>query len=115
MAHFARVENGIVTNVVVVDNAHENNGQDYLNSIGLEGTWIQTSYHANFRKKFAGIGDEYLANKDAFRSAQPYPSWSFDFTSWTWNAPIPYPSDGLTYAWNEELGDWVLVEAEIVE
>lgn len=66
MAHFAKIENGIVTNVIVVDNAHEERGQAYLNSIGLEGTWIQTSYNANFRGKFAGIGDTYDAENDEF-------------------------------------------------
>ena len=66
MAHFAKIENGIVTNVLVVDNEHEANGQEFLNSLGLEGTWVQTSYNANFRGKFAGIGDTYDADQDIF-------------------------------------------------
>lgn len=66
MAHFAKIENGIVTNVLVVDNEHEANGQEFLNSLGLEGTWVQTSYNANFRGKFAGIGDTYDAEQDIF-------------------------------------------------
>lgn len=66
MAHFAKVENGIVTQVVVVDNEHEANGQEYLNSLGLEGTWIQTSYNNNFRGKYAGIGDIYDEEQDIF-------------------------------------------------
>lgn len=68
MAHFAKIENDIVTNVIVVDNAYEEDGQAYLNSIGLNGTWIQTSYNANFRGKFAGIGDIYDAENDIFTS-----------------------------------------------
>lgn len=68
MAHFAKIEDGIVTNVVVVANEHEEDGEAYLNSLGLEGTWIQTSYNANFRGKFAGIGDTYDAEKDEFVS-----------------------------------------------
>jgi hypothetical protein len=66
MAHFAKVENGIVTQVVVVDNEYEANGQEYLNSLGLEGTWIQTSYNNNFRGKYAGIGDTYDEEQDIF-------------------------------------------------
>lgn len=68
MAHFAKVENGIVTEVLVVDNEHESYGQQYLNDLGLEGTWIQTSYNANFRGKYAGIGDIYDAENDVFLS-----------------------------------------------
>lgn len=68
MAHFAKIENGIVTNVIVVDNAHEQDGEAYLHSLGLDGTWIQTSYNANFRGKFAGIGDLYDNEQDLFVS-----------------------------------------------
>jgi hypothetical protein len=68
MAHFAKIENGIVTEVLVVDNQYESNGQEYLNGLGLEGIWIQTSYNANFRGKYAGIGDSYDAENDVFVS-----------------------------------------------
>jgi len=71
MAHFAKIENGIVTTVVVVDNEHEANGQEYLNGLGLEGTWIQTSYNGNIRGKYAGIGDTYDAELDVFVSPEP--------------------------------------------
>jgi hypothetical protein len=66
MAHFAKIESGIVTQVVVVDNEHENYGQEYLNSLGLDGTWLQTSYNGNTRGKYAGIGDTYDAELDEF-------------------------------------------------
>jgi hypothetical protein len=68
MAHFAKIEEGIVTQVVVVDNEHEANGEAYLNSLGLEGTWIQTSYNGNIRGKYAGIGDTYDNVADVFVS-----------------------------------------------
>jgi len=68
MAHFAKIENGIVTNVVVVDNEHEQDGEAYLNSLGLEGTWVQTSYNGNIRGKYAGIGDIYDSVADVFVS-----------------------------------------------
>jgi len=59
MAHFAEIdENNKVLRVLVVDNAHEGKGADYLAiDCGLGGTWVQTSYNANFGGKFAGIGD----------------------------------------------------------
>jgi hypothetical protein len=69
MAHFAKIENGIVTGVVVVDDSNEENGQEYLNNLGLDGTWIQTSYNANFRGKYATIGDLYNEEDDLFVTA----------------------------------------------
>jgi hypothetical protein len=71
MAHFAKIENNIVTQVVVVGNEHEVNGEAYLNDLGLEGTWVQTSYNNNFRGKFAGIGDIYDEENDVFATPVP--------------------------------------------
>lgn len=71
MAHFAKIENGIVTTVVAVDNEYEANGQEYLNGLGLDGTWLQTSYNANMRGKYAGIGDIYDEINDVFVSPAP--------------------------------------------
>ena len=71
MAHFAKIENGIVTEVVVVDNEHEQYGEQYLNDLGLSGRWVQTSYNGNFRGKFAGIGDTYDENADEFIRSAP--------------------------------------------
>lgn len=70
MAHFAKIQNNIVTNVVVVANENEANGEEYLNSLGLDGKWVQTSYNANFRGKFAGIGDIYDEANDIFISPE---------------------------------------------
>jgi hypothetical protein len=66
VAHFAKIEDGIVTQVVVVDNEHEADGEAYLNGLGLEGRWIQTSYNGNFRGVYAGIGDTYDEELDIF-------------------------------------------------
>jgi hypothetical protein len=67
MAHFAEIENNIVTRVLVVSNDQEHRGQDFLaNELGLGGTWIQTSYNSNFRKHYAGIGYSYDSELDAF-------------------------------------------------
>jgi len=120
MAHFAKVENGIVTQVVRVSDEHEHRGQEYLNEIGLIGTWIQTSFNSNFRGKFAGIGDEYFENEDVFRSSPYYPSWVWDSATSGWVAPVALPEDaktkenpdGVTYRWDEDSVSWVAVKSE---
>jgi len=75
MAHFARIENKTVTQVIVVNNetlgdleypASEKVGQDFIASLGLDGTWKQTSYNASFRGKYAGSGDTYDSELDTF-------------------------------------------------
>ena len=71
MAHFARIENGIVREVIVVGNTDaptETAGKAFIASCGLAGEWVQTSYNSNFRGKFAGIGDTYDAENDVFVS-----------------------------------------------
>ena len=75
MAHFAQTQNGVVGQVIVVDNtdcgggtfpASEPIGQTYIASLGIAGEWLQTSYHANFRALYAGIGMTYDAVLDEF-------------------------------------------------
>jgi hypothetical protein len=75
MAHFAKIENGVVTNVIVVANDDcgggnfpdsEPVGQAFFASLDLAGEWLQTSYHANFRGVYAGIGFTYDAANDVF-------------------------------------------------
>lgn len=66
MAHFAKIENGFVVQVIVVDNQHEANGEAYLHSLGLDGKWVQTSYNGNFRGKYAALGDTYDPQADVF-------------------------------------------------
>jgi hypothetical protein len=110
MAHFAKIENNIVTNIVVIDNQYEEDGEAYLNSIGLDGTWIQTSYNKNIRGKFAGLGDVYNSQKDRFEPARPYVSWIWNEELYTWQAPKPYPTDGRGYQWNEEIQNWEVIK-----
>jgi len=105
MAHFAKLENQKVTTVVVVDNMHEANGHEYLNGLGLVGTWVQTSYNANFRQKFAGIGDTYNEPQDRFEPTSPYPSWVWNEKLYSYEPPSPRP-DGQ-HNWNEEALSWV--------
>jgi hypothetical protein len=107
MAHFAKIENNVVIDVIVIDNEFENEGQKYINEVlKLDGQWIQTSYNNKIRNKFAGIGDIYNEDADVFIAKQPYLSWTLD-RNYQWNPPKPYPIDGKGYHWNEELGEWV--------
>ena len=120
MAHFAEVdENNIVLRVLVVDDLHESNGQEFLaTTLGLGGTWIKTSYntaggvHTNggtpLRKNYAGIGYTYDSGRDAFIAPKPYPSWILNETSCVYEAPVAVPTDG-SYTWNEETTSWDLI------
>jgi hypothetical protein len=111
LAHFAELdENNIVIRVLVTDNAFPNEGYDWLIE-NLGGTWIKTSYNGNIRKNYAGIGFTYDAELDAFIAPQPYPSWILDSVA-QWQAPIPYPDDGLMHQWDEAIIDWVASEFE---
>jgi len=106
MAHFAKIENDIVTQVIVIDNAVENEGALYIaGTLGLEGEWIQTSINANFRNYYAGVGYHYNRENDLFYPPQPFESWVLN-SEWHWEAPIPHPNDGLLYGWDEETLSW---------
>lgn len=113
MAHFAEIdENNIVTRVLVVPDEQEHRGQDFLaKDLGLSGTWIQTSYNDNIRKRFAGIGMTYDPANDVFVEPQPFSSWVLD-EDFSWQAPVPYPEDGEAYIWDEDLQAWSSPETE---
>ena len=115
MSHFAKVENGIVTQVIVVE-------QDVLNTgaFGDPASWVQTSYNTHagqhpegrpLRKNYAGIGFTYDSARDAFYAPQPFPSWTLDEATCVWNPPTPYPDDGNRYVWDEPTVSWVLAVA----
>lgn len=107
MAHFSKIENNIVTQVIVIDDKFEQEGQIYINNtLRLEGEWIQTSYNASFRGNFAGIGYTYDRENDVFYAPKPYPSWILN-DNWIWESPIQYPSDGGYYIWNENIKNWI--------
>ncbi len=113
MAHFAQITNGIVTNVIVVNNSViildgvENGliGAAFCHNL-LGGEWVQTSYNHNFRKNFAGIGHTYDTERDAFIAPQPYASWVLDESTCRWGAPVPYPATGA-WQWDESVLNWV--------
>jgi hypothetical protein len=114
MAHFAEIDdNNTVIRVLVVPNDAEDRGQDYLaNDLNLGGTWIQTSYNANIRKNYAGVGFTYDAERDAFIAPKPFESWLLDEETCQWKAPIEYPTDGIMYQWNETDKDWEAIVNE---
>lgn len=114
MAHFAQLENNIVTKVIVVSN------QDILDEHGVEkedigiafcsnllgGTWKQTSYNGRIRKNYAGIGYTYNETLDAFVPPKPFASWVLDEDTAQWKAPVDMPSDDKRYTWNEATTSW---------
>lgn len=107
MAHFAEIDgNNIVIRVLVVDDAHEAGGADYLAyDLNLGGTWIKTSYNGSIRKNFAGVGFYYDAIIDAFIPPKPYSSWILDTTDFRWKAPIAHP--GIPAVWDEMTLTWI--------
>ena len=122
MANFAQLnENYIVTEVIVVNNETIDNlpfpesepvGVAFCQSLyGSTTVWKQTSYNANFRKNYAGIGYTYDPVLDAFIAPQPYPSWLLNTVTCQWEAPVPYPTDGGYYVWDEATLSWVLVRS----
>ena len=123
MAHFAKVVNGTVTQVIVAEPEFFDTFVD-----SSPGEWIQTSYNTRggvhyqpdsqepsadqskaLRKNYAGIGFTYNRELDAFIPPKPYNSWTLNETSCLWEAPTPKPDDGNLYNWNEETVSWVEV------
>ena len=124
MAYFAKINNGLVECVISVNNSilgepektfpeTESIGVDFINNtLGLVGLWKQTSYNANFRKKYAGIGYSFDAEKDAFIPPKPFSSWILNNDTCEWNPPIRRPS-GRWY-WDEELISWKEITNDII-
>lgn len=122
MAHYAKVVDGIVTNVIVAEQEFIDNMVD-----DSPGVWIQTSYNTRggvhydpetgepsadqtkaLRKNYAGIGGTYDAAKDAFIPIKPFDSWVLDETTCLWEAPVAKPDDGQAYIWDEDTTSWVV-------
>ena len=123
MAHFARVRNGVVYQVIVIDQETLN-----LGHWGNPAEWIQASYNTRggvhygpdgqpdggvaLRKNFPGPGFSYDADRDAFIPPCMHPSWTLDEESCTWIPPIPYPNDGKVYKWDDQAQNWAEVMKE---
>ena len=111
MAHYAKVVNNIVTQVIVAEPEFFDTFVD-----SSPGVWLQTSYNTlagqhltggtPLRFNFAGVGFTYDSIKDAFIPQQPYPSWILNEETCIWQPPITYPDDGADYQWNEEAQQW---------
>ena len=112
MSHFAKIDDGIVTQVIVAE-------QDFINT--MDGQWVQTSYNTSggihyapnsndpdggiaLRKNYAGIGYTYDSGRDAFIPPKPFDSWTLDDSTCTWESPVPQPEGN--YEWNEEAQIW---------
>jgi hypothetical protein len=110
MSHFAKVTDGKVTQVIVAEKEFFDTFVD-----SSPGTWLQTSYntHGNqhpegrpLRGNYAGIGYTYDSTNDVFYAPQPYLSWILNNSTWLWEAPVAYPTDGKVYKWNESITNW---------
>ena len=123
MAHFAKVLEGKVVNVIVAEPEFIENFVD-----DSPGEWIQTSYNTrggvhyqpnsntesadqtkSLRKNFAGIGFTYDASKDAFIAPKPYPSWILNEDTCLWEAPVALPDTENRYNWNESTQAWDVI------
>jgi hypothetical protein len=114
MAHFAKVENGIVTQVIVIDAETLQ-----LGHWGDPSLWKQTSYNTHggvhatggtpLRFNYAGLGYSYDSGRDAFIPPKPFASWLLNETTCLWDAPTPMPTDGKMYRWDEPTTSWVEV------
>jgi hypothetical protein len=123
MAHFVKLnDQNVVIDGTVVNNETVGNlpfpesepvGVAFLTEwSGGYTNWKQTSYNASFRKNYAGVGYTYDAALDAFIYPKPYPSWLLNTETCQWQAPIPYPTDGKYYYWNEDTQQWVEITGE---
>ncbi len=130
MAHFAELKEKtdptgftsdkhlVVERVIVVDNKHVDSdehvsGENWCSTFFGGGTWKQTSYNHNFRKKYAGIGDVYDSAKNKFLSQQPHASWSLDVND-DWQAPVTFPTDtaNKSISWDEGNQRWTALDSE---
>ena len=114
MAHFAKVKDGIVIQVIVAEQEFVDN---YIDNI--PGTWVQTSYNTRggvhqlggtpLRKNYAGKGYTYDTKRDAFIPPQPYPSWTLNEDTCLWEPPVAHPV-GKARNWNEDNQTWEEIE-----
>jgi hypothetical protein len=114
MAHYAFLDdNNIVTEVITgVDETELIEGLDtetwYGNFRGQ--VCKRTSYNGNYRKNYAGMGYTYDEKLDAFIPPKPFASWVLNVDTCRWEAPVAYPTDGLSYIWDEAQMDWQVVD-----
>jgi len=122
MAHFAKIENGVVAQVIVAE-------QDFIDTGAVGHGWVQTSYNTRggihygqdgqpsgreqLRKNYAGVGFTYDEARDAFIPPQPYPSWTMSEDTCLWSAPVAMPVNDKRYSWDEPTLAWVVLEEPV--
>ena len=121
MAHFAELDsNNKVIRVIVLDDEHQNNGQEFCRSVfNTTNSFVQTSYNTirgehrlggtPFRKNYASVGYTYDTIRDAFIPPKPYNSWILNENTCTWDPPIPWPGEqgaNTTTVWDEKNVSW---------
>ena len=134
MAHYAYIDdNNLVTSVIVgPDEGSEPEGvelwEEYFSAKG-KGRALRTSYNTRggvhytdgepsedqskaLRFNYAGIGFTYDPERDAFVPPKPFESWVLNESTCLWEAPLPYPDDGGSYSWNEDLLAWELIPSD---
>lgn len=119
MSHFAKVVDGVVTQVIVAE-------QEFFDTFvdNSPGSWIQTSYNTRgnvhylsdsstpsgkpaLRGNYAGIGYSYDSQRDVFIPPKPFNSWTLNESTYLWDAPVAMPTDGKIYRWDEDTTSWV--------
>jgi len=114
LSHYAKIENGIVVQVIVAE-------EDFIatGALGDPANFVQTSYNTHggkhpedrpLRKNYAGVGYAYDEQRDAFIPPQPFASWLLNEDTCLWDAPVAMPTDDKKYAWDEESVSWKEVE-----
>ena len=123
MAHYSFLnENNIVTEVIVGKDEGEDNTDwevhygNFRNQVCKRTSYntsggIHSSGGIPYRKNYAGIGYSYDEQRDAFIPQKPYASFVLNEDTCLWEPPVPYPTDGEQYTWNEEDLQWSLVAA----
>jgi hypothetical protein len=113
MSHFVKVVDGIVVTGIVAE-------QDYIDTLVDKDSWVQTSYNTQgnqhpegrpLRGNYAGIGYTYDAENDVFYAPKPSPSCTLNTSTWLWEYPQAYPTDGETYVWSEDAQSWVTISS----
>jgi hypothetical protein len=109
MGHYAQIINNKVANVIVAK-------EDFVLN-NLKGEWLKTSYNTRggehteggtpIRKNFAGIGYDYDRGNDAFVEPTPHNDWVLNTTTFKYEPPVVYPTDGGAYSWDEETSNWL--------
>jgi hypothetical protein len=120
MAHYAFLNNNIVTEVIVGKDEGEDNTDwevhygNFRNQVCKRTSYntqggIHSSGGIPYRKNYAGIGYTYDEQRDAFIPQKPYASFILNEDTCLWEPPVPYPTDGEQYTWNEEDLQWSLL------